>query len=74
MSEASNKFRIEIETIHGGKMNYLYASREKAEPLFAKAREDETNAYGIFGTIDEAGAWNGIIDEFDYRQKTEADD
>ena len=67
MTDPKIEYRVDVETIHGGKMTYVTEKREKAEAYFERANAAEDNVYGLFGTITDDGEWDGVIDEFDRR-------
>lgn len=67
MTDPQIEYRVDVETIHGGKMTYVTENREKAEAYFERAHAVEDNVYGLFGTIADDGEWDGVIDEFDRR-------
>ena len=66
MSEPKIEYRVDAETIHGGKMTYVSENRDKAEAFFIKAKESDDNLYGTFRSAVDEGEWE-TIDEFDRR-------
>lgn len=68
MTEPKIEYRVDVQTVHGGKMTFVSENRDKAEAFFNNANEVEANVHGLFGTITGDGEWDGVIDEFDRRE------
>lgn len=73
MSTENPKFRIELESTTGGRLNYLTNEQEKAEAYFAEAKDNEVYVHGIFGATGEDGLIETQIDEFDRRPEAGAE-
>ncbi len=70
--EAFSKFRVEVNTTLGGRLNFHTNDREKAQTFFDKSKGDEIYAYGVFGEVGEDGQIITEIESFDKRPKEDA--